>query len=131
MTFWEVAGLIVGTILTIGALTGSLRDLARLPREMWRTFGWHGRFWKSLVGLVAAIDRLLAIPDRIDAIDERSKNTEAQVALILGEVKNNGGTSSKDSLHRIERVLGLPDPPYTPVPAGTGPIPTASHEESA
>lgn len=39
---------------------------------------------------------------------------------IQHEVLNNGGSSLKDSTHRIERALGLPEPSTA---ASTGPIP--------
>lgn len=47
---------------------------------------------------------------------------------VKHEVKNNGGSSVKDSTHRIERALGLPEPTgygeASPVLAITSPTPT-------
>lgn len=54
----------------------------------------------------------------------RQVDARLQTVIDLGhevrhEVRNNGGGSLKDSAHRIERALGLPEPTANP---STGPV---------
>lgn len=51
-------------------------------------------------GIVAAIEQ---VSSRLDVVIALSRE-------VRHEVKNNGGSSLKDSAHRIERAMGLPEP---------------------
>lgn len=68
----------------------------------------------------------------VDSIERVGARLDVVIALsreVRHEVKNNGGSSVKDSTHRIERALGLPEPtergtltdptptPWPPAPA--------------
>lgn len=77
---------------------------------------------------------IAAVSARVDETrgDMREIRSRLDEVVLLSrevrhEVKNNGGSSVKDSTHRIERALGLPEPteqgiPAAPVVSFTGPV---------
>lgn len=146
----EVWAWIAGVVIGLGAIAGALTAIFAFVKAAWRIF-WHGVIpW--LVRAIRLVDALTDMPEKVATLgtevaalskvttdhiivaDEKAialTALDAKVSLILGEVKNNGGSSSKDSLHRIEGALGLPTPPYTPAPPCTGPIPIPDPQETS
>lgn len=154
---YEVVAWVIGVILATGAVVGALAAILTAIRRTWRWF-WHGfipwvgraiRLVDTLTDLpdtvagvktdITALQRTLA--GHLLVADENVvllNEVREQVALlpgiasmtteVVGQVKNNGGSSLLDSNHRIERALGLDAPPPNRPNAETGPIPTPNKE---
>lgn len=135
---WVVAIVVgAGALFTaLGAIFKGLRSFGRWLRKSffptivtgYRLITVMADLPDTLARMNAKWDAHMVLADQkvalLDTLDARTAATAERVELILGEVKNNGGSSAKDSLHRIEVAVGLPQPAKTPAPECTGPIPT-------
>lgn len=158
----ETAATWAAAVIAFGALLAAWKNIRDGLISLWRTFGWHGGFWRFLVRAVEAVDVIASIPKQLAALETGQitltkelaaqqretrllkrqviavqKSSAAHVKTADGktelldhiaeqlhelgilvplaqeihhEVRNNSGTSLKDSAHRLERALGLPEP---------------------
>lgn len=132
MKLWETLGIVGVGVVTLAAILGALKDLVKVPGQLWSIFGWHGRFWAFLVRMVRAVDVIIAIPASLREIDSRVSCLESLVPKIEAihyQLHPNGGGSAVDTLARVEQgVKGL----YTPaITAPTTITPSSSKEATA
>lgn len=135
-TVWG-AGWLVGAVVTARWLAkdGRWRTLLRQARALLRRGRTLATLEDTLAGIRQEVAGVHTVVTGHLAESELIKqglagqihevNTRLDDLLRIGrgiqhEVLNNGGTSLKDSSHRIERALGLPEPTLH---SGTGPIP--------
>lgn len=125
MNGWEQA---VAWIVGVAAFLAALGVIVKAARDGWRAAigsrkrpGWLRR-------AIRLVDALTGLPERFEALERvtRAHLVEANekirllddiatdLGVVKAEVKNNGGGSLKDSAHRIERALGLPEPTAHP-----------------
>lgn len=98
---------------TLAALEGTLGEIRADGATTKATVAEHLRESEQIKNsLTSAIE---AVNGRLDVVIALSRE-------VRHEVKNNGGSSVKDSTHRIERALGLPEPTEHETP--TDPTPT-------
>ncbi len=119
----------IAAVVGLGAVAGALTAIAVGVRHAWRFFR---RF-------IATVDIIASLPDELKAINDRHASHLEEVAAerkaihdelkqiravseaVAHEVTNNGGSSMKDSVHRLERAAGLPEPTSYP-PTSETPI---------
>lgn len=143
-----------GVIVALGAIAAALTAIFVAIRHTWRWF-WHKfipwvvRAVKLVDSLTDMPETVAEMRTDINSVkgdlqghllvaDENARlltEVREQVALlpsiaaqtteVVGQVKNNGGSSLLDSSHRIEKALGLsaPEPNRPDSEAGTGPVP--------
>lgn len=131
----EVAGIVVAAVVGVAGFLGALAVIAKSVLWTYRfirhkAFPWVKRAVKlvdELTGLPEEVADVKAkLTEHIEGADQKTDllNEIAEgLGVVVAEVKNNGGGSLKDSTHRIERALGLPEPKKNPV---TGPVKTHS-----